>query len=66
MLKVLDGYKTYLALAVGGAVLVLNHFGVQVPGVTIDDHAFAQNAWLLLLAAAGRHGIAKADLGKDS
>ena len=55
----LKGKKTYLMLAVaGGSILAHKLLGVPYPpGVSIDEQAYTQQIWILLLAAAARHGI---------
>lgn len=58
-MQYINGAKTYVLLAVGMLILVLNHFGISIPGITIDDNAFMQYAWGILVAAAANHGIHK-------
>lgn len=53
----LKGKKTYIGLAAGGIVVLLNHVGIHVPGVTLDQNAYTQQLWALLIGAATRHGI---------
>ena len=50
----LGGYKTYIASAIGVALVVLQHNGVSIPGVTLNDDLI----WQSVLAATIRHGIA--------
>ncbi len=54
VLTVLNGYKTYLLAIIGIILVALQHAGVQIPGVHLDDNV----AWQALVAAALRHGIA--------
>lgn len=60
----LKGKKTYIGLAAGGVVVVLQHLGVPMPnGIKVDDSAYISDLWTLAIAAAGRHGIST-DLAK--
>jgi hypothetical protein len=52
-----EGYKTYIACALGALVVIANHLGLSIPGITVDDSAFAVNMWAIITAAAIRHGI---------
>jgi hypothetical protein len=61
--KSLDGYKTYIALASGAAVIALNHFGYLPSDMSSQLHLDPAN-WLndeykLLLGATGRSALAK-------
>lgn len=59
MLKAIDGLKTYGLLGLGAAIVIANHLGFTIPGVTIDDAAFSQYMWGILVATAANHGIHK-------
>ena len=52
MMETLKGKKTYIALALGGAVVILNALGVEIPGVDLDQNGWLQQV-LMLLAAGG-------------
>jgi hypothetical protein len=59
-LQQLDGYKTYIAIALGAVVVLANAFlGVSIPGVTLDKSNWLQDLWALVLLATGRSAIAK-------
>jgi hypothetical protein len=56
-----DGYKTYIGLGIGAAIVIVHKLGVDIPGVAIDDAAVAQNLWTLFLAATARHALGKTE-----
>lgn len=63
LLKAVDGYKVYIGVGIAAVVIVLNHFGVPIPGVTRDPNAWLQDLWALYLAASAKSAIAKAGTG---
>lgn len=50
----LKGKKTYILCAVGIGLVALEHAGISIPGVHIDDNA----VWQAATVAALRHGVA--------
>jgi hypothetical protein len=61
--KSVDGYKTYIALASGAAVIALNHFGLLPDNMGqqlhLDPANWIHDEYALLLGATGRSAIAK-------
>lgn len=57
--SLVNGYKTYITLGLGAATVVANHFGVQIPGVNLDDSNWVSDLFTLAAGATVRHAIAK-------
>jgi hypothetical protein len=58
----IDGYKTYIGLAIGAAAVIANKAGIPMPpGVTLDANQFGVDLWAIMIGAAARHGIAKTE-----
>lgn len=55
----LNGNKTYLACALGALVIIANHFGVQITGVTLDPNNWLNDLWNVVLIAAARSAAKK-------
>jgi hypothetical protein len=58
LLQSVDGYKTYIALAVGAVVVIVNHF-VPLPNVTLDPSNWLTDLFQLALVATGRSAVTK-------
>lgn len=54
-----NGYKTYITLGLGAATVIGNHFGIKVPGVSLDDSNWVSDLFMLAAGATARHAIAK-------
>jgi hypothetical protein len=64
--KAVDGYKTYITLAVGMVVIAANHFGWLPPSMTppnLDPNNWVNEEFALVVAAFFRSGITKAGSG---
>ena len=58
----IDGNKTYLLLASGAAVIVLNHFGLLPPEYVpagLDPNSWVRDLFVLATGAAGRSALKK-------
>jgi len=59
----LDGYKTYVTLAVGIVVILANHFHLLpdslAGAVNLDDKNWLQNIFTLVLGMTGRSALKK-------
>ena len=57
ILAKIDGYKTYLVLAVGALVVLANHFIGPIPNVTLNSANWLTDLWTLVLGGAARSAI---------
>lgn len=59
----IQGYKTYIALASGAAVIALNHYGMlptdMAKQLNLDPANWLNEEYALLLGATGRSALAK-------
>jgi hypothetical protein len=53
-----NGYKTYIALAVGALAIVVNHF-VPIPVLHLDPANWLTDLYALVPAATIRHALAR-------
>jgi hypothetical protein len=60
--KGVKGYKTYIALASGAAIIALNHYGLlpsdMVKQLNLDPANWLNDEYKLLLGATGRSALA--------
>jgi len=58
LLKMLDGYKTYVVCSIGVIVAVVNHFWA-LPYVNLDQSNWLNDVWGNVLIMTGRSAVAK-------
>ena len=57
---IFSGKKTYIALAVGVFVVLINKFlGIEIPGVVLNPQDWLSYIWMFATGTALRAGIAK-------
>ena len=62
----LNGNKTYVALAIAGVAIALNHFGLwpnNIFPLQLDPNNWISDEWTMVIAAAFRSGMKKVGTG---
>lgn len=57
ILKSIDGYKTYILLALGVVMVLVNHFVAPIPNVNLNSANWLTDLWELLLGGAARSAL---------
>lgn len=57
MFSALKGKKTYLAMALGALAIIANHFGLPIPGTTMDPANWLSDLFTMAAGATMRAGI---------
>jgi hypothetical protein len=56
-MELLSGKKTYIVIAVGGLVVLLNSIGVEIPGIDLDKTTWLEQFWSLGIIATIRSAM---------
>jgi len=57
ILSKVDGYKTYILLAVGILMVLVNHFVGPIPNVNLNSANWLTDIWTLALGGAARSAL---------
>ncbi len=64
LMQRIDGYKTYLGLIVAALAILLDHAGVQMPGVNVaGETPWLSQLWGLYMAFCTRSAMNKINTG---
>lgn len=58
-MEALSGRKTYIAVIIGGVIVLANAAGIEIPGVDLDKAAWLEQFWSLGIIATFRAALAK-------